>query len=98
MMEAVSVFAFTVNELLLLLERKFVSPAKLAATPLLGPGLYVPALMPDRLALFSVATPLEFVAALPTLDPLSVKLTVSPFTPELSDVLVRVAERLTVPP
>src|SRR4051794_8053916 len=44
------------------------SPANDAATPV---G-YVPALMPERLALPRVAMPFAFVEALPTLFPLSV--------------------------
>ena len=51
---------------------KLGSPAKLAETPLFTPGLYVPALMPDRLTLDSVATPLAFVVAVLTLAPLAV--------------------------
>src|SRR5438552_14767158 len=57
--DAVSDFLFTVNELLPLLPANIESPAKLAATPV---G-YVPAAIPARLTLVSVATPLEFVVA-----------------------------------
>jgi len=56
------------------------------------------ALIPDRLTLDNVATPLVFVVAVPVLVPLSVKLMVLPLTGVLSEVLVRVAERLEVPP
>src|SRR5437867_684377 len=86
----------TVNELVPLLARKLESPAKLAATPLFAPGLYVPTLIPDRLTLSSVATPLALVVALPALLPLSVKLMVLLFTPDPPEV--RVAERVAVPP
>jgi hypothetical protein len=55
-------------------------------------------LIPLREALFSVATPLEFVVALPTPTPFNVKLIVSPFTGELPDVVVKVAESVVVPP
>ena len=68
------------------------SPAKLAPTPV----PYVPALIPDRLALASVATPLPLVVALPTELPLRVKLMVLPLTPEAPEV--KVADKLTVPP
>ena len=89
-----TVAAFTVSELLPLLARKFESPTKLA----LKPPAYVLVLIPDRLTLDSVATPLAFVVAVPALVPLSAKLMVLPLTAEPSEVLARVAERLTVPP
>src|SRR5207249_4556360 len=82
---------FTVNELLPLLAMKFESPAKLALRPL----AYVFALMPDRLTLFSVATPLPFVAALPTFVPLSMKPILLFATPDPFEV--KVAARLTMP-
>ena len=71
------------------------SPAKLEANPV----AYVPALMPERDTLFSVATPEPFVVghvvpvdAPQTAVPLRLKVTVLPLTPEPA---VRVAERLT---
>src|SRR5205809_5423114 len=82
----------TVKDALPLAAAKPLSPAKLAPTPV---G-YVPALMPDRLAFETVATPLAFVTALPPLLPLSVKLIVLLLTPLPPDVSV--AERFAVPP
>src|ERR1051325_8226053 len=52
--------------------------------------------MPDKLTLLSVATPLAFVVAPPTLVPLSVKLTVLPETPALFEVSVALS--VVVPP
>jgi hypothetical protein len=83
---------FTVSELEPELGSKELSPGNEADTPV---G-YVPALIPARLALASVATPLPFVIALPTLEPFSEKFTVSLGTglpPEVS-----VAESDVVPP
>jgi hypothetical protein len=82
----------TVSELEPLLGSRPVSPANEAPTPV---G-YEPALIPERLTLLTVATPLPFVVALPALEPLRVKATLSPETglpPE-----VRVAESVVVPP
>src|SRR5919201_1864443 len=76
----------TVSDPLPLAAAKPVSPAKLAPTAL----AYVPALIPERLTLLSVATPLAFVVALPTELPLRVKAMVLPLTPEPAEV--RVAE------
>ena len=45
-----------------------------------------------------VATPLEFVVALPAALPFSVKVTVCPFSPTAGDHDVRVADKLTVCP
>ena len=45
-----------------------------------------------------VATPLPLVVAVPTGLPLRVKLIVLPLTGDESEVLVRVAVRVTVPP
>jgi hypothetical protein len=75
---------FTVSEAEPLLESKLESPGNDAPTPV---G-YEPALIPARLVPASVATPLAFVIALPTLEPLSVKLTVSLGTPTLDEVNV----------
>jgi hypothetical protein len=72
------------------------SPAKAVLTPLFSPGLYVPAFIPVRLTFGSVATPEEFVVALPTEVPFNVKLIDFPLTPEPPDVSVAV--RLTVAP
>ena len=52
--------------------------------------------MPDRLTFESVATPLEFVCALPTLVPFRVNATDSLATGV--PLLVSVAERLVLPP
>ena len=70
---------FTVNELLPELKANEASPAKFAPTPV---G-YVPPLMPLRLTLESVATPLAFVVAVlfTNPEPFKLKLTVLPFTP-----------------
>jgi hypothetical protein len=76
------------------LDAKLESPAKLAATAL---G-YVPALMPDKLILLRVATPLPSVVALPALLPFNVKLIILPLMVELSEVLLSVAESVVVPP
>jgi hypothetical protein len=82
----------TVNEAVLLLVLYEPSPAKDALTPL---G-YVPALIPLRLALFSVATPEALVVAVPTELPFSEKLIVFPLTPE--PPAVSVADKFVVPP
>src|ERR1044071_4610201 len=74
----------TVSALLPLLDAKLESPAKLAPTPV---G-YVPALIPDKLTLVRVATPLLFVVAVPTDVLLSLKLMVLPFTPDPLEVSV----------
>jgi len=58
----------------------------------------VPGKIPDRLALVLVATPLPLVVAVPTGLPLRVKLIVLPLIGDESEVLVRVAVRVTVPP
>ena len=63
------------------------SPAKDAATPV---G-YEPELIPARLTLLSVATPLPSVVALPALLPLSVNETVLPLTPMELEVSVAVS-------
>jgi hypothetical protein len=55
-------------------------------------------LIPLKLALPTVATPLLLVVAEPAEEPLRVKLMLLPLTPEPSEVLVSVAVRLTVPP
>ena len=52
--------------------------------------------MPARLTLVNVATPDPLVVVLPMLVPLSVKLTVLPFMPEVPSV--NVADRFVVPP
>jgi hypothetical protein len=56
----------------------------------------VPALIPVRLTLLRVATPLASVVALPTLVPLRVKLTLAPLT--AVPLEVSVAESVVVPP
>ena len=53
-------------------------------------------MIPARLTPESVATPLPFVIAPPTLEPLSVKLTVSPDTPTADEVSVALS--VVVPP
>ena len=58
----------------------------------------MPGKIPDRLASVLVATPLPLVVAVPAGLPLRVKLIVSPLTGDESEVLVRVAVRVTVPP
>jgi len=58
----------------------------------------VPGKIPDRLTPVLVATPLPLVVAVPTGLPLRVKLIVLPLTGDESEVLVRVAVRVTVPP
>ena len=73
-------------------ESKPASPANEAPTPV---G-YEPAPMPDRLTFESVATPLEFVCALPALVPFKVNATGSLATGV--PLLVSVAERFVVPP
>ena len=55
-------------------------------------------MIPDRLAPVLVATPLPLVIAVPAGLPLSVKLIVLPLTGDESEVFVRVAVRVTVPP
>ena len=55
-------------------------------------------MIPDRLAPVLVATPLPLVIAVPTGLPFSVKLIVLPVTGDESEVFVRVAVRVTVPP
>ena len=75
-----------------LLPAKLPSPAKLPATP----EGYVPAVIPDKLAFDSVASPDEFVEALPTEVPLRLKLMDLPLTPAPLDVSV--AESVVVPP
>src|SRR5947209_7150941 len=89
-MVGVALFTVRVAEPELLL--KLASPAKLALTPV----AYVPALMLPRLAPVTVATPLAFVVAVPTLVPLRVKAMILPATPEPPEVSV--ALRFTVPP
>ena len=69
-----------------------VSPAKEVPTP----AGYEPAAMPVRLTPGRVATPVEFVCALPTLVPFSVNATDSFATGV--PLFVSVAERLVVPP
>ena len=82
----------TVSEFEPLLGSKLPSPGNEAPTPV---G-YEPALIPARLTFESVATPLAFVIALPTLVPLSVKLTVSLGTPTADEVSVALS--VVVPP
>ena len=55
-------------------------------------------MIPDRLAPVLVATPLLLVVAVPTGLPLRVKLIVLPLTGDESEVFVRVAVSVTVPP
>ena len=81
-----------------LLLRNDVSPANEAATPEFVPAGYVPALMPERLTLLSVATPAASVFAEPLDTPLRLKATLLPETPVESDVRFRVAVKVTVPP
>jgi hypothetical protein len=88
----VSVALFTVRLAVPLLERKLVSPAKLATTEL----PYVPAFIPEMLTLETVATPLAFVVALPTGVPFRLKLMLLPVTGE--PIEVRVADSAVMPP
>ena len=82
----------TVSEPVPLLGSYELSPANAAPTAV---G-YVPALMPARLTGEKLATPLALVSALPTLEPFSVKLTVSLGTAR--PPAVSVAESPVVPP
>src|SRR4029453_2339200 len=84
----------TVRVLEPFLSPKLSSPSKLAPTP---PG-YDPALIPERLALAIVATPLASVIALPTELPLRVKLMLLPATADESEVLVSFAEPFAARP
>ena len=77
----------TVRTSVLLLAENDPSPAKDALTPV---G-YEPAVIPARLTLLSVATPLPSVVALPALLPLSMNETVLPLTPMLLEVSVAVS-------
>jgi len=86
--------AVTVNEFVALLVLNDASPAKDAAAPLAS----VPTFVFGRVALASVATPLAFVVALPTLLPFSVKLMLLPLIPAPPLVCVRVAVIDVVPP
>jgi hypothetical protein len=74
--------------------KSLASPAKLAPTPV----EYVPTLIPLNEALFTVATPLAFVVALPAPTPFKVNVIVLPLTGVPPLVKVRVAERFAVPP
>src|SRR5437867_12416679 len=89
----VGIALLTVSELFPFAATRPLSPPKLALT--YGAG-YVPGLIPDRLTLFKVATPLLLVFAVPTTVPFRLKVIVLPLTPEPPDVSV--AERLVVPP
>jgi hypothetical protein len=93
---AVTVMAreVTVSEFVALLDENDASPANEALTPLAS----VPTFVFGSVALASVATPLALVVALPTLDPLSVKLIDLPFTPAPPLVCVSVAVSEPVPP
>ena len=80
--EAVSDFALTVNEAVAEAAAIDESPANVALTP----DAYVPALMPARLlALSSVATPEEFVVAVPTEVPFRANEIVLPVTDALDE-------------
>src|SRR6266849_7287544 len=69
--------AVTVSEVVALLAPNKASPANDAPTPLAS----VPTFVFGNVALASVATPLTFVVALPTLLPLRVNAIDLPFTP-----------------
>ncbi len=89
----VTVAGFTVSDAVPLEVAKLASPAKLALTPV---G-YVPALMPERLALEMVAIPDASVVAEPLGVPFKENETVLPETGP-SPVRVSVADNVAVPP
>src|SRR5882724_1645985 len=89
----VTVAGFTVRDAVPLEVAKLTSPAKLALTPV---G-YVPPLIPERLALEMVARPEASVVAEPSGEPFRVNETVLPAT-GAPPVLVRVADKVAVPP
>src|SRR4030095_11046698 len=94
----VAVAFATVSELLPLLPAKERSPPKLAAAPdAYGDPLTLYEL-PQSVTLLLVAMPLALVTPLPAGLPFKVKLMVLPLTGDESEVLVRVAERVTMPP
>jgi hypothetical protein len=86
----------TVKELLPLVPAKERSPAKLAAAPV---G-YVAALyeLPQRVTVLLVAKPLALVTPLPTGLPFRVNVMVLPTTGDKSEVLLRSAVNVVVPP
>ena len=88
----------TVRELLPLAPPKERSPAKLAAAPVKYGDPLTLYELPQRVTVLLVATPLALVTPVPAGLPFEVKVMVLPTTGDESDVFLRVAVNVVVPP